>query len=154
MANTAWDFRTAAANLDIEICPFFGGEGDRGISTERKMSLRPGEPHPIFVGAHEMAHIVLGHTTDRVERFLRMVDFDNTNDRQEREAHLVAMIVAENLKLVPGLEWEPEKETAYLAHYCHHSADEVMTFLKKNRSKVFAAAEQIINAGMRQPVAA
>lgn len=154
MANTAWDFRTAAANLDIEICPFFGGENDRGISTERKMSLRPGEPHPIFVGAHEMAHIVLGHTTDKVERFLRMVDFEKTNARQELEAHLVAMTVAEKLKLTPGTEWEPERETAYLAHYADHDADKVMDFMKRNRPKIFAAAAKIINAGMRQPVAA
>jgi hypothetical protein len=143
---TNWDLRTAAKTLDIDLVPFWGEPDEaRGMSMGRKMAIRPGEPHPVFIALHEMAHIVLGHTA-YLERFGYITD--NEMRLHEVEAHAVALTAAEDLNLVDGVEFQRHEERHYLIHFGGHNARAISQYLKTNKVRLADATAEIVAAGL------
>lgn len=148
---TTWDVRTAAKNLGIDIVPFFEDPTyARGVSKDRRMAVRPGEPHPVFISLHEMAHIVLGHTAE-LERYGYLTD--NENARHEVEAHTVALALAQDLKLVNGIEYDEKGEKHYLHHFGDHDDYAIAAYLKSVRAKLAEASLAIYYAGLTHSAA-
>jgi len=149
-----WDFRTAARTLNIALVPFPEDQDCRGVSRARELALRPGEPHPVFVGVHEMAHIVLGHTTLPGVIEAKFSGKSDTRIKQEHEieAHTVAILVAEKLQLIDGIEWEEEAEIHYVYHNGGHNEAGIADHVLANADKIRSAAQIIVAAGLPQGV--
>jgi hypothetical protein len=59
-----WDWQDALAALDIEQVPFQMIDGNtQGYSFDRKVAVSPVAVYPVKTAFHELAHVMLGHTT-------------------------------------------------------------------------------------------
>src|SRR5947209_9545251 len=95
-----WDANRAMAALDIVQVPFSMVDGNtQGYATGRTLAINPVAVNPQKTSAHELAHIVLGHTAEG-----RTDDAGSTpRNIREVEAESVALIVVESLGL-PGAD--------------------------------------------------
>ena len=130
----AWDKAAALAKLNISEVRFDHNDGNcQGYASGRTIAVNPVAVLPHKTRFHELAHVVLGHTTDEL-----MADSEVTpRDIREVEAEGVAYILCSLLDL-PGL---------------HESRGYIQNWLRgaeisdKSAQRIFSAANKIIEAG-------
>lgn len=131
----AWDLRRAIAALDIEQVPFDLIDGNvQGYSIDRKFAVSPVAVFSAKTAFHELAHIVLGHTSAAAtdgEALCRGV--------REFQAEGVAYLLAHETGLT---DWAPEESRAYIQGWL---GDEEVT--DRHIRAVFSAADKILAAG-------
>lgn len=130
-----WDKPRALAALDITETPFKHLDGNcQGFARQRSIAVSPIAAMPEKTMFHELAHVVLGHTTES-----EMNDGDHTpRNIREVEAESVAMLCCAALGL-PGVEFS----RGYIQHW--HAQGE--SIAEKNAQRIFKAADAILKAG-------
>jgi antirestriction protein ArdC len=91
-----WDANKALAALNIEQIPFDSIDGNcQGFSRNRQIAINPVAQLPHKTLFHELAHVVLGHTSE--------ADFSDTDQTprslREVEAEAVSLLCCESLGL-------------------------------------------------------
>lgn len=134
VAIPAWDKAAALAKLDVTEVAFEHGDGNcQGYASGRTIAINPVAVLPHKTRFHELAHVVLGHTTDEV-----MADSEVTpRDIREVEAEGVAYILCSLLDL-PGLH----ESRGYIQNWL--AGAEVSD---KSAQRIFSAANKILEAG-------
>jgi hypothetical protein len=129
-----WDRSRALQALGIEEIPFDLMNGNVwGYARGREIAISPLSPLPERTLLHEIAHVVLGHTSEGVEQ-----DGPATaRNIREVEAEGVALLCASALKL-GGVEYS----RGYLQHWL---ADGEIP--ERSAQRIFKAADQILKAG-------
>ena len=137
-----WDEVRALSSLTIERVSFAHADGNvQGYACERKVAVSPIAHQAHRTLMHEVAHVVLGHTSqsslaDGSERTPR--------DLREVEAEATAYLVCQSLQLDDGVF-----SRGYLQHWLgKHAIDD------RTARRVFHAADQILRAGRPEPTAA
>jgi hypothetical protein len=104
-----------------------------GYAKEREIAINPLNPMPWKTTFHELAHILLGHTTEGA-----FADREHTpKNLREVEAESVALLCCESLEL-PGAEFSRGYIQGWLA------GDVVP---EKSAQKIFHVADLILKAG-------
>lgn len=134
VATPAWDKAAALAKLDINEVAFDHSDGNcQGYASGRTIAVNPVAILPHKTRFHELAHVVLGHTTDEM-----MADSEKTpRDIREVEAEGVAYILCSVLDL-PGLH----ESRGYIQNWL--AGAEVSD---KSAQRIFSAANKILEAG-------
>jgi antirestriction protein ArdC len=140
VATPGWDRTRALAGLHIAEEPFAALDGNcQGYAHHRTIAVSPVAAHPLKTFTHEVAHVVLGHTTEQTQ-----TDSDLTpRTLREVEAEATAMLVCAALGL-PGVELS----RGYIQHW-NGTGNEIP---EKSCQRIFKAADAILKAG-RAPVA-
>lgn len=130
-----WDRERALTALSIREVPFAILDGNTlGYAREREIAISPLSPMPMETFLHEIGHVVLGHCFE-----LEFRDTEQTpRNLREVEAEAVALLCLESLGL-PGVEYARGYIQAWL------QGDIIP---EKSAQKIFAAANQILNAGV------
>lgn len=134
-----WDAELALQTLDITLTPFEHPDGNcQGFAVGRSIAINPVAALPHKTRFHELAHVVLGHTSEGM-----LSDSERTpRDIREVEAESVAYICCSILGL-PGLDECRGYIQGWLA-----GGD----IADKTAQRIFGAAEKILKAG-RKPQA-
>jgi antirestriction protein ArdC len=105
----------------------------QGYARERTISVSPVAALPHKTTIHELAHVVLGHTSEGT-----MSDSDTTpRDVREIEAEGTAYLVCSALGLSGAAE-----SRGYLQHWAH--GEEIS---ERSAQRIFSAAGAILRAG-------
>lgn len=136
----AWDLQRALSALDIEQVPFEVIDGNtQGYSYDRKFAVSPVAVYPLKTAFHELAHVVLGHTTSAApgegERCCRGVC--------EFQAEAVAYLLAHETGLTA---WAPDESRAYIQTWL---GDAEVT--DRHIRAVFTSVDKILTAGRVMP---
>lgn len=129
-----WNRERALERLEIESVAFEAFDGNvQGYARGRKVAVSPLAQMPEKTLFHEMAHVVLGHTTEA------MLSDDERTPRniREVEAESVAMLLCASLSL-PGVEYC----RGYIQNWYNDGA-----IPEKSAQRIFAAADKILKAG-------
>jgi antirestriction protein ArdC len=131
-----WNADTALSTLDIARVPFTMMDGNvQGYAKQRTVAINPVAEQPESTLFHELAHIVLGHTS---EGSLNSDSTDRTpRDIRELEAESVALLCCESLGL-PGAA----ESRGYIQSY--FKGNEVP---ERSAQRIFHCADQILKAG-------
>ena len=129
-----WNAETALANLDITRIPFTATDGNsQGYARRREIAINPVAQLPNKTLLHEMAHVVIGHTTEET-----FVDNPHTpKNLREVEAEAVALLCGEAL----GFEGS-EFCRGYIQHWLQSD-----TIPEASAKRIFGAAHRILAAG-------
>lgn len=129
-----WDKVKALSVLDVVEVPFNNANGNvQGYASGRTIAINPIAALPHKTTFHEIAHVILGHTTESV-----FTDSELTpKDIKEVEAESVAYILCQIL----GLEGEVESR-GYIQHWLNGQ-----TIDDKSAKRIFSAADKILKAG-------
>lgn len=129
-----WNKEEALAALGISEIPFNALDGNaQGFATRRQISVSPIAGLPQKTLFHEIAHVVLGHTTD-----IDMNDSERTpRSTREIEAEAVALLCCESLGL-PGADFCRGYIQAWGSSIPERSAQ-----------RIIHAAGEILKAGAR-----
>jgi hypothetical protein len=132
-----FDIDTALCALNITRTPFDKLNGNiQGFAHRREIAVNPVAALPHKTTFHEIAHIVLGHTTSE-----KLVDSEQTTRHiREVEAESVALICCEAL----GLEGA-EFCRGYVQHWLKNETE----IPNQSSARIFAAATSILKAGTR-----
>lgn len=138
-----WNRQRALGALDIEQVPFALIDGNtQGYSYEHKVAVSPVAVYPAKTFFHELAHVVLGHTTAETvdglaegEQLCRGV--------REFQAEAVAYLLAHETGLT---EWAPEESRAYIQGWL---GNEEVT--DGHIRQVFTTTDKILTAGRAVP---
>ncbi len=130
-----FDIDTALHALNITRTPFDEMNGNiQGFANGREIAVNPLAALPHKTTFHEIAHIVLGHTTSE-----RLVDNEQTARHiREVEAESVALICCETLAL-GGAD--------FCRGYIQHWLKTEKEIPNQSAARVFAAATSILKAG-------
>jgi antirestriction protein ArdC len=130
-----FDLDTALANLRIRRITFDQISGNvQGFARQREIAINPLAALPHKTTFHEIAHVVLGHTTAET-----LVDSEHTPRHLcEVEAESVALICCETLGL-DGAEFC----RGYIQHWLKMESE----IPSKNAAGIFAGATSILKAG-------
>jgi len=130
-----FDIDTALRALDITRTPFEEMNGNiQGFANGREIAVNPLAALPHKTTLHEIAHIVLGHTTTD-----RLVDGEQTARHiREVEAESVALICCETL----GLEGAD-----FCRGYIQHWLKDEKEIPYSSAARIFAAATSVLKAG-------
>ena len=139
-----WDSEKAIAALSIERVEFDKTDGNcQGFARKRQIAINPVAQLPYKTLFHELAHVILGHTTE--------ADFADTEttprNLREVEAEAVALLCCESLSL-EGAAYCRGYIQNWLYQGVGFNADAIP---EKSAQKIFRAADQIIRAGRTQP---
>lgn len=134
-APPAWDRTRAMAALDIAEVPFDHLDGNcQGFARRREIAVSPVAANPLKTLFHELAHVLIGHTSET-----EMADNDRTpRDIREVEAEATAMLCCAALNL-PGLE----DSRGYIQHW-YGSGQPIPD---ASARRILRAADQILKAG-------
>jgi hypothetical protein len=134
-----WSEELALTSLVITRLPFTHMDGNaQGYARERSVSISPIAFAPHRTLFHELAHVVLGHTTEA-----EMTDDDLTpRNIREVEAEGVALILCESLGL-SGTEFS----RGYLQHWLKND-----TINDRSSQRIFKAADAILRAGRAEEI--
>jgi antirestriction protein ArdC len=132
-----WDADKALSALDIQRIPFTETDGNcQGYAQKRSIAVSPIAQLPHKTQFHEMAHVILGHTTE--------ADFSDTErtpkNLREVEAEAVALLCCEALDL-EGAEFC----RGYIQNWLKSGGDAAIP--EKSAQKILKAADQILKAG-------
>jgi antirestriction protein ArdC len=135
-----WDSEKAIAALSIERVAFDKTDGNcQGFARNRQIAINPVAQLPYKTLFHELAHVILGHTTE--------ADFADTEttprNLREVEAEAVALLCCESLGL-EGADYCRGYIQNWLYQGIGFNADAIP---EKSAQKIFRAADQIIRAG-------
>jgi antirestriction protein ArdC len=130
----AWYKAAALVKLDISEVAFNYADGNcQGYASGRTIAVNPVAVLPHKTRFHELAHVVLGHTTSEV-----MADSEKTpRDIREVEAEGVAYILCSVLDL-PGLL----ESRGYIQGWLRGAK-----VSDKSAQRIFSAANKILEAG-------
>jgi len=130
----SWSEERALSALSISRIPFTHLDGNaQGYAREQSVSISPIAFAPHRTLFHELAHVILGHTSES-----EMTDDDRTpRNIREVEAEGAALICCECLGL-PGVEYS----RGYLQHWLR--ADQIPD---RSAQRIFKAADTILRAG-------
>jgi antirestriction protein ArdC len=131
----AWDKTRALATLDVAEEPFIMLDGNcQGYACQRTIAVSPVAAMPHKTTFHELAHVLLGHTTEGEQ-----ADSDLTpRDLRECEAESVAMLCCAALDL-PGVE--------YSRGYIQSWWGSGNPIPERSAQRVLKVADQILKAG-------
>lgn len=130
-----WKKEIALEKLSIKEIPFDNCNGNiMGFATaSSEIAINPLNPMPWKTLFHELAHIVLGHTSEG-----QLADSEETpRDIRELEAESVSLLVCESLGL-PGQEYS----RGYIQNW--YKGNEVP---EKSAQRIFSAANKILESG-------
>jgi len=132
-----WSAARALAALAVIEEPFVALDGNcQGYARERAIAVSPVAALPHKTRFHELAHVVLGHTTETA-----LTDDDATpRNLREVEAEAVALVCLEALGL-PGAEYSRGYIQNWNATRGHEPIPE------RSAQKIFKAADTILRAG-------
>ena len=135
-----WDSEKAIAALSIERVAFDKTDGNcQGFARQRQIAINPVAQLPYKTLFHELAHVILGHTTE--------ADFADTEatprNLREVEAEAVALLCCESLGL-EGADYCRGYIQNWLYQGIGFNADAIP---EKSAQKIFRSADQIIRAG-------
>jgi hypothetical protein len=135
----AWDRFTALARLGIVEVPFTAIDGNcQGYARQRTIAVSPLAALPDKTRFHELAHVVLGHTS---EAEASLTDSETTpRGVREVEAEAVALICLEALGLAGA-----EHCRGYIQHWNARRGAEPIP--ERSAQRIFKAADQILKAG-------
>jgi antirestriction protein ArdC len=129
----AWSVTAAALALNITREGFAMLDGNtQGYSHGTTYAVNPVAVHPLKTAVHELAHIVLGHTTGN--------EYSTHRGIFEFQAESVAYIV--NSEVAPAETWSPATSRAYVQQWL--GGTEVTDAHIK---PIFTAANKILTAG-------
>src|SRR5215213_7074029 len=134
----AWNADKALSALDIQRVEFTETDGNcQGYAKKRSIAVSPIAqlPHKTFF--HEVAHVILGHTS---EAYFNDSELTPRNLR-EVEAEAVALLCCEALDL-DGAEFC----RGYIQDWLKRGSDSAIP--EKNAQKILKAADQILKAGV------
>jgi len=137
VAIAEWDKDLSLKNLKISEVPFRYADGNaQGYAEDRTIAINPLAVLPHKTRFHEIAHIVLGHTTQGM-----MSDSEYTpRDIREVEAESVAYILCQILNL------QGEKESrGYIQSWLNDK-----TIPDSSAKKIFAAVDKILKSGQKE----
>jgi len=130
-----WTLDRALEELDIKQVDYKLLDGNtQGYSSGREFALNPVAAHPWKTTFHELAHIVLGHTSDEGVK-----EYASHRGIMEFQAEAVAYIVSHELELT---DWDASESRAYVRGWL--GGGEVSD---KHIRQVFGAVSKILNAG-------
>lgn len=130
-----WERAKALGALGIAECPFDLLDGNcQGYAVERRISVSPVAALPHKTTFHEMAHVLLGHTSEGQQSD----DERTTRNLRECEAEAVALLCCEALGL-PGTA----ESRGYIQAWWG-AGNEVP---EKSAQKILKVADQILRAG-------
>ena len=137
-----WDKQTALSALQIEAVPFALLNGNcQGYAYARKVAVSPIAALPHKTLFHELAHIVLGHTSTEDAMMADAVDLPKCI--REAEAEATAYLCCASLEL-PGMD----ESRGYIQNWLKGEV-----FPDKSARRVFTAADKILKAGISKEVA-
>jgi hypothetical protein len=162
-APLAWDQAQALTALEISLVPFTHLDGNAlGFARQREVSVSPLAPYPFKTLFHELAHVVLGHTTPNFRgdgnSALALSDGEELGTALiEVEAESVALLLLATLDL-PGQEFC----RGYIQHWMAGvniesgsqaddqpgSRGEAQAIPEKSAQRIFGAADRILCAGV------
>jgi antirestriction protein ArdC len=130
-----FDLDAALQTLNITRAPFDEINGNvQGFAHQREIAVSPIAALPLKTTLHEIAHVVLGHTTSQ-----KLVDSEHTDRNiREVEAESVALICCEALGL-PGAE----AARGYIQHWLQGEKE----IPNQSAARIFTAAQTILKAG-------
>ena len=133
-----WDATTALSSLNIERVPFAMLDGNvQGYAKFRTVAINPVAEQRESTLFHELAHIVLGHTT---EGSLNSDSTDRTpRDIRELEAECVALLCCASLDLPGAVE-----SRGYIQSW--FKGQEVP---ERAAQRIFGATDAILKAGRK-----
>jgi antirestriction protein ArdC len=131
----AWDAARALAALDVTEVPFEATDGNvMGFARARTISISPLNPMPHKTRFHELAHVLLGHTSEGEQ-----ADDERTpRNLRECEAEAVALLCCAVLDL-PGVE--------YSCGYIQSWWGQGNPIPERSAQRVLKVADQILKAG-------
>ena len=131
-----WDKDRALATLQITEVPFDMTDGNcQGYARERSIAVSPVAELPHKTRFHELAHVVLGHTTEHTN----LTDDETTpRNLREVEAESVALLCLEVLGL-PGSEFS----RGYIQHW-NHGNDPIP---ERSAQRILKATDTILKSG-------
>lgn len=135
-----WDAKRALAALAIDQISFDSTDGNcQGFARKRQIAINPVAQLPHKTLFHELAHVVIGHTTE--------ADFADTEktprNLREVEAEAVALLCCESLEL-EGVDYC----RGYLQNWLYQGIGfDASAIPEKSAQKIFRAADQILKAG-------
>jgi antirestriction protein ArdC len=134
----AWDATRALQALDVQEVAFDALNGNvLGFARGRMIAINPVNPMPHKTRFHEIAHVLLGHTTDAEQ-----ADSETTpRNLQECEAEAVAMICCAALDL-PGVEFS----RGYIQSWWGQGN----AIPERSAQRILKVADQILKAGAVQ----
>ena len=132
----AWDRARALEELGVEEIPFTMMNGNtQGYAKGSQIAINPVAAMPAKTTFHELAHVILGHTTEAVH------DSETTpRSLREAEAECVSLLCLESLGLP-------------CAEYCRGYVQSWIgqnPIPEKSAQRIFAAADKILKAGIEQ----
>jgi antirestriction protein ArdC len=134
-----WDRTRALSNLDVTEEPFASLDGNcQGYAHHRTIAVSLVAAHPLKTFAHEVAHVILGHTTEQEQTDSELTP----RTLREVEAEATAMLVCAALGL-PGVELS----RGYIQHW--NASGEAIP--ERSCQRIFKAADQILKAGTTTP---
>ena len=131
----AWDRDRALDALDVREIAFEHTDGNcLGFARERSIAINPVNPLPHKTRFHELAHVLLGHTTEG-----QQADSDLTpRNLRECEAESVALLCCAALEL-PGV--------AECRGYVQHWWGQGHEIPERSAQRILKTADQILKAG-------
>jgi antirestriction protein ArdC len=132
-----WNSDKALSALDIQRVAFTDTDGNcQGYAKKRSIAVSPIAQLPHKTLFHEMAHVILGHTSE--------ADFSDTErtpkNLREVEAEAVALLCCEALDL-DGAQFS----RGYIQEWLKRGGDSAIP--EKSAQKILKAADQILKAG-------
>jgi hypothetical protein len=132
-----WDRAKALEGLNVTEIPFDVTDGNvQGFARDRSIAISPLNPMPHKTTFHELAHVLLGHTTEGEQ-----ADSDITpRNLRECEAEAVALLCCAALNL-PGVECS----RGYIQAWWGQGNP----IPERSAQRVLKVADQILKAGTR-----
>ena len=129
-----WDADKALKNLEITQIEFEHTNGNcQGYATGRSIAINPVAALPHKTRFHELAHVVLGHTTEGTLEDTPVTE----KSIREVEAESVAYILCKVLNLKGDIE-----SRGYIQNWLQDGE-----ISDKSAQKIFSAADKILKAG-------
>lgn len=131
-----WDLDRALKNLDIKRVPFNDLDGNtQGYSFNRNIAVSEIAEHPLKTAAHEIGHVVLGHTVADA-----MAEYRTHRGVKEFQAESTAYLTLHELDQLPP---ETASESrGYIQRWLDHERPSDVAI-----RQVFAATDKILKAG-------
>ncbi len=132
----AWDAAQALEALNVQEIPFEHTDGNcLGLARERSIAINPVNPMPAKTRFHELAHVLLGHTSEGMQ-----ADSEITpRNLRECEAESVALLCCAALQL-PGV--------AECRGYIQSWWGQGHEIPERSAQRILKVADQILKAGV------